>query len=162
MAAAPIWRLSGGAANTDPTASLGGIMSTSTAAGSNLFDNVTGDESAAGDTEYRGVYVLNNGNVDLQSAVVWIQTNTPDPDTAVAIALAGEGANATMETVANENTAPVGETFTSPTNKAGGLSIGTLAAGQRYGVWIRRTVNAGAVAYNNDTFTLRVEGDTAA
>jgi hypothetical protein len=162
MAAAPIWRLSGGASNTDPTASLGGVISSTTTAGSNLFDNVTGDESAAGDTEYRGVYVLNNGDVDLQSAVVWIQTNTPDPDTAVAIALAGEGANATMEIVANENTAPVGEAFTSPSNKATGLSIGTLAAGQRYGVWIRRTVNAGAAAYNNDTFTLRVEGDTAA
>ena len=53
-AAAPIWRLSGGAANTNPLASLGGIMSTSTAAGSNIFDDVTGDEGAAGDVEYRG------------------------------------------------------------------------------------------------------------
>jgi len=162
-AAVPIWRISGGAANTDPNLALGGVMSTSTVAGSNLFDNVTGDESAAGDIEYRGVYVLNNGNVDLQSAFVWVQVNTPDPDTTVAMGLAGAGLNATMATIANENTAPAdGAAFTSPSTKATGLSIGTLAAGQRYGVWIRRTVNAGAAAFNNDTFTLRVEGDTAA
>lgn len=161
-AAAPIWRLSGGAANTDPNLSLGGVMSTSTTAGSTFFDNVTGDESAAGDIEYRGVYVLNNGDVDLQSAFVWIQSNTPDTDTTVAMALAAEGTNATMATIANENTAPATVSFTTPSTKAGGLSIGTLAAGQRYGVWTRRTVNAGAAAFNNDTFTLRVEGDTAA
>lgn len=162
-AAAPIWRLSGGASNTDPNASLGGVMSTSTTAGATLFDNVSGDESAAGDTEYRGVYVLNNGDVDLQSAFVWIQVNTPDADTNIQIALAGAGANATMATIANENTAPAdGASFSSPSTKGSGLSVGTLTAGQRYGIWIKRVVTAGAAAYNNDTFTLRVEGDTAA
>lgn len=161
-AAVPIWRLSGGAGNSDPAASLGGVMSTTTTAGADIFDNVTGDESAAGDIEYRGVYVLNNGDVDLVNAFVWIQANTPSTDDTIAIALAGEGLNATMETVANENTAPVGESFTSPSSKGTGLSLGTIPAGQRYGVWIRRTVTAGAAAYNADTFTLRVEGDTGA
>jgi hypothetical protein len=161
-AAAVTYRLSGGSGNTDPAASLGGVMSTSTAAGSNLFDDVTGDESAAGDTEYRGVYVLNTGDVDLQSAFLWIQTNTPDTDTTMALALAAEGANATMATIANENTTPATVSFTTPTTKGAGLSLGTLTAGQRYGFWIRRTVTAGAAAYNNDTATFRVEGDTAA
>ena len=161
-AAVPIWRLSGGAANTDPLASLGGVMSTSTTVGTNIFDNVTGDEATAGDVEYRGVYVLNNGTVDLQSAKVWVQANTPDADTDIAMALSAEGFNATMATIANENTTPATVTFTSPSTKATGLSIGTLAVGQRYGVWIRRTVTAAAAAYNNDTFTLRAEGDTAA
>lgn len=163
MAAVPIWRLSGGAANSDPNASLGGVLSTTTLAGSNLFDNVTGDESAAGDVEYRGVYVVNNGSVDLQSAVVWIQTNTPDADTTVDIGLATQGPNATMSTIANENTAPSpAVTWSAPSTKGAGLSLGTLTPGQRYGVWVRRTVNAGAAPYNGDTFTLRVEGDTAA
>lgn len=161
MAAAPIWRLSGGAANANPAASLGGVIST-TVVGATLFDDVSGDESASGDIEYRGVYVLNNGDVDLINAKVWIQANTPSPDDAIAIALAGEGTNATMETVANENTAPVGESFTAPADFATGLSIGTLAAGQRFGVWVRRTVNTGAAAFNANTFTLRVQGDTGA
>ena len=93
---------------------------------------------------------------------MWIETDTPDTETAVAIALADEGTNATMETVADENIAPVGPSFTSPTTEGAGLSIGTLAAGQRYGVWVRRTVSASASAYNNDTFTLRVKGSTGA
>jgi hypothetical protein len=162
-AAAPIWRLSGGGSNSDPNASLGGVMSTIAVAPVNLFDNVSGDETAAGDIEYRGVYVLNNGNVDLQNAFVWVQTNTPDPDTDITMALAGAGPNATMATIANENTAPTdGATFSAPSSRATGLSIGTLATGQRYGVWIKRVVDSGAAAYNNDAFALRVEGDTDA
>ena len=55
-------RLSGGSGNSDPNAALGGVMSTSTAVTDNtthnLFDVVSGTESAAGDIEYRGVYVL--------------------------------------------------------------------------------------------------------
>jgi hypothetical protein len=162
-AAVPIWRLSGGAANADPNASLGGIMSTSTVAGATIFDDVSGDEAASGDTEYRGVYILNNGTVDLQSAKLWIQSNTPDTDTAVQMALAGAGSNATMATIANESTAPAdGASFSSASSFGTGLNVGTLAAGQRYGVWIKRIVNVGAAAFNNDTFTLRVQGDTAA
>lgn len=161
MPAVPAWYLSGGAANANPSGSLGGAIS-STPAPVNLFDDVAGDESAAGDVEYRGVYVKNDGNANLLNAVVWIQVNTPDVDTDIAIALANEGLNATMQSVANENASPVGPLFSAPASKATGLAIGTLAAGQRYGIWVRRTVVTGAAAYNADTFTLRVEGDTGA
>ena len=137
-------------------------MSTTTAAASTIFDDVSGDESAAGDTEYRGVYVLNNGDQTLNGAVVWIQSNTPSPDDSMQIALADEGANVTMETIANENTAPVGPVFSTAINKASGLSLGSLAAGQRYGIWLKRIVTAGANAFNNNAATFRVEGDTAA
>lgn len=155
--------LSGGASNSDPNAALGGARSTTTQAGSNLFDNVSSAESSAGDVEYRCIYVLNDhGSLTLQSAVVWIQTNTPSTDTTIDIALAGEGLNGTAETVANENTAPVGETFSAPATKGAGLSLGNIPAGQHYPIWIRRTVNAAAAAYTNDGFTIRVEGDTAA
>src|SRR5215831_12166081 len=114
MAAAPIWRLSGGSSNSAPASSLGGVMSTTTLAAGTLYDDVTGDEAGTGDVEYRGVYVLNNGNQSLQGAVVWIEVQTPDPDTSVAIGLAVEGANATMATVANEQTAPASVTFSQP------------------------------------------------
>jgi hypothetical protein len=155
------YRLSGGAANSDPAASLGGAKS-SVEAGTNLFDDVTGQESFDGDVEYRCIYVHNaHGTLTLQNAVIWIQTNTPSPGTIVAIALGGEGLNGTAETVGNENTAPTGESFTSPSSKGTGLSLGNIPAGQHYPVWIRRTVSAGAAAYA-DSFTIRVEGDTAA
>jgi hypothetical protein len=154
--------LSGGVGNTDPDASLGGGIST-TEASTDLFDDVTSAESSAGDTEYRCIYVKNtHGTLTLESAVIWIETNTPSSDTTVAIALGGEGLNGTAETVGNENTAPSGESFSSPATKGAGLSLGNITAGSYYPVWIRRTITSGAAAYSNDGFTLRVEGDTAA
>ena len=161
-------RLSGGSGNTDPNLALGGVMSTTTVVtdntSNNLFDKVTGTENTAGDTEYRGVYILNNhGSLPLQNAIVWIDSETSHAGVNVQIALAGEGVNATMETVANENTAPAGETFTESATEGAALSLGSISSGQRYGVWLKRVVTAATAAAINDyTFTVKVKGDTAA
>jgi hypothetical protein len=69
-------RLSGGGSNTLPNSSLGGVMSTTTVVTDNvthnLFDQVDGTESNAGDTEYRGVYLLNNhGTLTAQNVRVY-------------------------------------------------------------------------------------------
>ncbi len=158
--------LSGGAANADVNASLGGAKSSVQVVAAtlhNLFDRVTGDEGDVGDTEYRCIYVQNNhATLTLLAAFLWVQTNTPSTDTTVEIALGGEGSGGTAETVANENTAPVGETFSAPATKGAGLSLGDLAPGGFYPIWIKRIVSAAAAAYDNDGATLRVEGDTAA
>ena len=156
------YRLSGGASNSDPAASLGGVIS-STAAGSNIFDNVSSAEASAGDIEYRCVYVRNgHGSLTLQGAKVWIQTNTPSGDTTVAIGLDLAGVNGTADTVADESTAPdPAVTFTSPTSEGTAISIGDIPSGHHQAIWIRRTVTSSAAAYNNDGFTLRVKGDTA-
>ena len=152
------YRLSGGASNSDPALSLGGVKS-STAA-SNYFDDVSSSEAGTGDTEYRCIYVHNNhGTLSLIGAKVFIQTNTPSSDTDVAIGLGSSAINGTEQTVADESTAPAGVSFSAPTTFAGGLAIGDLAAGAHKAVWVRRTVNAGAAAYA-DSFTLRVQGDT--
>lgn len=160
------FRLSGGAANSDVNAALGGAKSSVAVVNAslhNLFDVVSGQESNDGDTEYRCIYVHNaHGSLSLQNAVVWIDTNTPSGDTTIAIALAGEGLNGTAETVANENTAPAGESFSSPASKGAGLSLGTIPSGQHYAIWIRRTVSAAAAAYNTDSVIIKVEGETAA
>ena len=160
------FRFSGGAANSDPNASLGGAKSSvelTDASLHNLFDIVSSAEASAGDVEYRCFYVHNShGTLTLQNARVWIQTNTPSTDTAVAIALAGEGVNGTAETVADESTAPVGETFSAPADFAGGLVIGDIPPGQHMAIWVRRTVTAAAAAYTGDSAVIRVQGDTAA
>lgn len=153
------YRLSGGASNSDPAASLGGAMSSVEVTGSTLLDTVSSAEASAGDTEYRCIYVMNNGATTALSTVIWIQANTPSADTTIAIALGGEGKNGTAETVANENTAPSGESFSSPSSSGTGLSLGDLAQNDKYPVWIRRTVTAGAAAAASDTFTLRVGYD---
>lgn len=153
------YRLSGGAANADPLASIGGIKS-ATDAGATLFDDVSSAEASSGDAEYRCVYVHNaHATLVLQGAKVWIQANTPSADTDVAMGLGAAGLNATETAVVNEGTAPVGVTFSNPTSFAGGLTIGNLPAGQHFPVWVRRTVNA-AAAVASDSFTLRVQGDT--
>jgi hypothetical protein len=152
------YRLSGGAANADPSVSLGGALS-STAA-SNYFDDVSSAEAASGDIEYRCIYVRNNhGTLTLLGAKIWIQTNTPSPDTDVAIGLGTSAVSGTEQTVTDENTAPAGVIFSAPSSLAGGLSIGDLGPGAHKAVWVRRTVNAAAAAYA-DSFTLRTQGDT--
>jgi len=158
--------LSGGAGNSDPNASLGGIISSTEVTDNtthNLFDQVSGTESLAGDTEYRGVYLKNtHGSLTLQNTKIYISSNTGSADTTIDIALDGGATNATMETLSDESTAPSGETFTAPTTYAGGLSIGSLAAGEKKGLFIRRTVNASAAAVNDDAVTIKYDGDTAA
>lgn len=155
-----VYRLSGGSANSDADLSLGGVKSSSVVP-AQFFDDVTSAESEAGDTEYRCFYVHNaNGTLDLQTAVVWIQTNTTG--NRVAIGVGSSALNGTEQTVADESTAPTGGvTFTQPASKGAGLALGSIPAGQHRAVWIRRIIPASTAA-SNDTYTLRVEGDTAA
>jgi hypothetical protein len=155
------YRLSGGAANTDPLASLGGAKS-STQAASNLYDNVSSAEAAAGDVEYRAFYVHNNhGSLTMLSAVIWINANTPSAETDLAIGLGTSALNATEQTVASENTAPSGVTFSAAANEGAAIALGNIPPGQHRAVWLRRTINAAAAA-TNDTATLRVKCDTLA
>ena len=150
--------------------SLGGFMSSTQVTDAtlhNLFDVVTGDENAASDVEYRCIFIHNaHATLALQGAKVWISAEVAGGATA-AIALDQTGvvtaglATAQAERVANENTAPTGETFSAPTTKATGLLIGDIAAGSVQAIWIRRSA-ANTAAVSNDGVTIRVEGDTAA
>jgi hypothetical protein len=163
-------RLSGGAANTTPNSALGGAMGTAAGAliatnvANNLFDDVSGSESAAGMTDYRGIYVKNNhGSLTLQSSVIYISADTTSTSTELDLGLAAEAMNVDMATIPNETTAPSGITFSHPTSRATGLQLNGstgLTAGSRRGVWVRRTVTAGASA-SADGGDIKVEGDTA-
>lgn len=154
--------LSGGAANANPALSLGGAEST-TVAPSGIFDNVSSVEAAAGDVEYRCVYIKNNhGALTLTGAKVWMQANTPSPDTTIEIGLGTTAVGTGNEqTVADESTAPAGVSFAAAANEGAALTIGDVAPGQHKAIWMRRTVTAAAAAAN-DTFTVRFKGDTLA
>jgi hypothetical protein len=137
----------------------GGVITDNVA--NNLWDDVTGDEASAGDTEYRGFYIKNkHATLTWQSVFFWISSLTSSADTEFDVALAAEAVNTSMATIANESTAPATVTFTGRPRRAAGLSIGNMPAGQFKGLWIRRTVTAGAAAAS-DTGTVRCEGDTA-
>ncbi len=155
------YRLSGGASNTLPIASLGGAKS-STDAGSTLFDNVDSAQAASGSIEYRCFYVHNNhGTLTMLAAKAWIQANTPSGDTVLAMGLGTSAVNATEQTVAGETNAPSGVTFVSAADEANSIALGDIPAGQHRAVWVRRTVTAGAAAFS-DSATLRVKCDTLA
>jgi hypothetical protein len=156
-----VFRLSGGASNSNPLTSLGGAKST-TAVPVGIFDDVGSAESAAGDVEYRCVYVHNaNASLTLQNAVAYFASNTPSADTDAALGVGTSAVNGTEQAVADEGTAPAGVTFSAAASKAAGVALGDIPAGQHRAVWVRRTVNASAAAAN-DGFTVNVTGDTAA
>jgi len=154
-----------------PAGSDGGFISTTPvpdASLDNLFDDVTGDENAALNVDYKCIFIHNaHATLTLQNAVVWIAAEVAGgADTALALdsiavsVLASASAQASTDT--NEDTVPTGTgAFSSPTTKAGGLAIGDIPAGSVKGIWIRRTATNSA-AQNNDGLTVRVEGDTAA
>lgn len=108
-----------------------------------LFDDIAVADSIAGDTEYRCFYVKNaHGSESMSNAVVWIDTQTPGADS-ISIGLDPAGAGGTATTIADENTAPSGVSFSAPSGSATGLDMGAIAAGQSYPVWVKRVVAAG-------------------
>src|SRR5690349_24475974 len=93
-------RYSGGAANSDPNASLGGAKSANsfaTGVQNNLWDDVPGSESASGKVEYRGFYAHNaHASLTLQGPVIWIDSLTSSGDTEFDLAVAAEAVNVQM------------------------------------------------------------------
>ena len=72
------FRYSGGVGNSDPDASLGGVMSNTplnATAMNNLFDNVTFSEAVSGDDEYRCLVLFANGN-SYSDVSVYMSTET--------------------------------------------------------------------------------------
>jgi hypothetical protein len=159
--------LSGGDVNTDPNASLGGEISSTVIVNnalSNLFDSVSPAERAAGSTEYRCFYYMNEHPTEtLTEAVVFILSQTPSATTSVEIGLdpegIGDGSSSGVATViANETSAPSGVTFSSPSSAGSGLVVGDLAPGEGIAVWVKRVVDAATSPAPNDPFTLRITG----
>lgn len=146
----------------------GGAINTSAAVTpSTLFDTVTGDESAAGEEEYRGIYFRNeDANAGgLINAKLWIETQTPGGDD-ISIALNDEGSgakNTALETISDYFTPPTGPSFSAPSSKGTGLSLPTpLNQNDYMGIWVKRNVPASTGAYNDNSFVLKVEGDSEA
>lgn len=156
-------------AQADPNASLGKYISTTEWADNtlnNLFDDVSGAEASAGDIEYRCMFIHNaHATAQLITPNIWLQAETAgggniaiglDPAGVVPVGQAG----AQAAQIVDEQTAPAGVSFSSPTTEGAGLSIGTINAGQCAAVWVRRTVPAATASLASDSVTFRVKGDT--
>jgi hypothetical protein len=165
--------VAGAAGNTqaqpDPNASLGKYISTTEvnlgAPLRNLFDDVTGDENAAADVEYRCLFVHNShATITWLGAVAWISAEVAGgADVAIGVDPAGPSpigqVAAQAAQIANEGAAPAGVAFSAPVTKETGLALGDLDAGECRAIWVRRTATDSA-AKNNDGCTLSVSGDT--
>lgn len=161
--------LSGGAANEDPNAALGGIISATEVVDDtlqNLFANITGAQHTAGATKYRCIYIKNNSAESAANVKVYLNSNTPGVDSAITIGLdlagVGDGASTGVaDTVANEDTAPSpAVTFTSADGFANALSVGAMTAGQVIAVWVKLVITAGSTAQANDNAVIKVSVDT--
>lgn len=157
-------------AQTTPGQNLGKYMSTTQvpdATSNNLFPDATGDENAASNVDYQCLFVHNShATLTYQNVVVWMSAEVSGgANVAISVdttaASAHDSATAQAKQIADKNTAPSGQSFSSPNSKATGLSIGNLTAGQVRAVWVRRTCTNSA-AQNDDGATLSWSGDTAA
>lgn len=166
--------LLGSAGNTTastPDASLGKYVSTTQVSGTalnNIFDNISGEENAASEAEYRCIFVHNShATLTLLNAVVYMTSDVAgganvalSVDTTAASAVGSSTAQAKQ--IVDENSAPVSQTFVdTPVSRATGLALGNIGPGQVRAVWIRRTAT-NSVAQANDGFTLNVDGETEA
>lgn len=156
--------LSGGAANSNPNAALGGAISSVELVDNtvnNLFALASAAEADAGSVKYRAIYIKNtHATLTLVSPKVYISSNTTSPTTAVKIALADE-AGSPIETVANESAAPVGPSFSTADGYSNGLSLGDLAPGATKAIWVEYTIDALTEAVA-DALTIGVKGETEA
>lgn len=180
---------SNGGAQADPNASLGNYRSSTVITNNsdnNLFDDVSGSEASAGDTEYRCIAIQNkHASLELQGAKVYLAESDVGAGNVISFAVETPATanltNGNAQTVANESTVPSSINTTNHNGVGSGVSdwstATTFAAGVAVNlgghdanlgvdelifVWIRRVIGAGASAASAVNFTVRIEGDTAA
>ena len=160
---------------SDNTLSIGGTISGDTitsALANNVYDDVSGDESATGTIEYRCIAVKDtHASADMLNAKVWITGYTragtsndvmyfamqaPTGTTVDLCADPYTGPNTTHFTV------PVGNTvaWTAEGAPSSTLTYGTLAHGSWFGIWLMRSVPVTASAYSNRSVTIQVQCET--
>lgn len=187
VAAADIkWYLTGaasdGGAQADPDASFGGFRSSTEITDNsieNMFDNVSGAEASAGDTEYRCFCIKNtNGVSSWYNVKAFIQTNTPSGDSDIYFAVeapAGVGGDTagSCQLIVNESSAPTVGTgncsaWSQAANYAAGVGVNqgahdaNLDAGEIIFVWLKRVIASSAAAYDNDSVVMRAQGEASA
>jgi len=154
MASNCVFTLTGGAANADPNASLGGDGSSellSSTALHNLFSYVTPpDITGSNYVTYRAFDILNNGDATAKQ-VEFFAVDTTNNESIVAFWYEA----APGQTIGDEDTEPGGASWSLPL-QASRMSIADIAAAARARIWIRRTVDQDAANIIDDLATLYV------
>jgi len=154
---AVVFRFSGGEFNTNPNASLGGIISNTALTSNqleNFFDNVKRNESLVGRTEHRMLYVLNTGGSHVSGVTIELATNPALTRASIGLDPAGKG-DGTLTgvgvSITSETDTPTGVKFFGEDSlSADGpwdtvrMPLGLLEAGEAVPVWFKRVTEKGA------------------
>lgn len=146
---------------TTEGASYGG-SSTTTQIGTTknaLWDDVSGSEAQAGDTEFRKIFIglgSGAGSDILSNPVVWIITTTPAGDEMEMLLTTAAGDSVNVQS----NISGTGVTdWGTPVVKSDGISLANISSSQAIAIWQRRNVPASTPAWADDLGTLRIEGE---
>jgi len=140
----------GGGASTSV---LGGLISSTAVTETEgvVFPNVTTAEAISGIIHYACICIKNTGGSTINNPGVYFFSTVTAQNVHIAKGLTGKNST-TEQVIANNTTAPTGSlVYTKPAFSYSPLLLGvSLAPGEFFHLWIRRTVAANAPGSNND------------
>lgn len=116
--------------------------------------NVSNANRIAGVTTYRAVMYRGHGAFGLLDIITWLGAMAGMQAT-IAIGLETAAADGSIQTIANETTAPAAVAFSSPTTEGAGLSIVSIDVNKNHGLWIRRVFPAAGTVALKETVEIR-------
>lgn len=140
-----------------PTNSLGGFKSSSEVLNDdfgNLFDEISLMTLKTNRDQYIGLILQNDAPVDVQNVLCWFETNEDDIcqlELAVATTVIDpKSGDPRFERISTMYNRPTIGQFVAPVETAL-ADLGTMTAGQEYGIWIKRTllIDKALAEYNN-------------
>lgn len=175
-----VWYYTGTASGvSDNTASIGGTLNANTiesALANNVFDDVTGAEAASGESHYRAIVLKDTNATDNYiDYKAWTEGYTRAASGADTILFSLEKpqgtsfGTGTIATASDEYTVPdttnfmqgwVVEGAPSSTITASDTLIAASGSQDWVGIWLWRTIPAGASAYSNRDCTIKFQGET--
>lgn len=106
------------------------------------MSNVANADRVAGLTTYRAAMLEAHGAYGVLGISIWLDNS--NCQSTYAIGMEAPSGHA-IQTIANETTAPMAVSFSTPTTKGTGLSILSMNVGDVYGLWIRRVFPAAGI-----------------
>ena len=142
--------LSGGAGNTNPNFSLGGVRSSTQvvdAVDNNVYDDITRKDALLGKTEFRCIYIYNShATLPVHGAILYIDSYPILTDINLGLDPVGSGNGTTTgvaQIISLEDTTPSGVTFEDAGQYKVKIALPTLKAQQSIPIWIKRIAEQG-------------------
>jgi len=116
--------------------------------------NVTSADRVAGEVYYRAIFL--HASSAVTSVKCWVTT---DGQAAWALAKEEPDSVDTIQTIADEETAPSGLSWVNAASEATALDVGNLGSDELMGVWIRRTFPAAGTVAQKEQVNFHLKFD---